>query len=83
MRKLYLALILCTALVSGCSHPMPNNTSSYIQENLLVECTLDTPIPEGLTGADVYKTLNEWQTVYNQCSAGKHALIEAVRNDNN
>jgi len=80
MKKLIIAMLFVLSL-SGCSHnPVPNDTK-YIQENLLQECTGDTPIPEGLTGTDVYKALNDWQTIYNQCRASKHSLIQAVRND--
>lgn len=81
MKKLIIAVLLVLSL-AGCSHqPAPNNTK-YIQENTLVECSKDTPIPAGLTGADAITALTEWQTIYNQCRATHHALIEAVRNDN-
>ena len=81
MRKIHLAFILCTALVSGCSHPMPYNNSSYIQENLLVPCSTETPIPKNGTGGEVFKTLESWQTIYNECSQGKILLIKAIRKD--
>lgn len=78
MKKLMIAILIM--LCVGCSNK-PNNTT-YIQESLLTECTSDTPIPKGTSGADVLETLTEWQSVYNQCRYGKKALIEAVRNDN-
>ena len=42
------------------------------------ECSSDTPIPEDGSGEAAYNTLNDWQTIYNECRAGKHALIKAV-----
>ena len=81
MKKLLIAMFLVLSLAGCTQHQVPNDTR-YIQENLLQECTGDTPIPEGLTGTDVYNALNDWQAIYNQCRASKHALIEAVRNDN-
>lgn len=82
MKKLIITILFLFSL-AGCSqHQVPNDTR-YIQESTLQECTGDTPIPQGTTGADVLQTLNDWQTIYNQCRAGKHALIQAVRNDNN
>jgi hypothetical protein len=74
MKTLIAVLIFCLV---GCTQvhvkPVP------IQENLLQECTKDTPIPENGTGGEVLKTLDEWQAIYNECRAGKHALIKAVR----
>ena len=54
------------------------NDPSFIQESLLQECSSDTPIPEDGSGEAAYNTLNDWQTIYNECRAGKHALIKAV-----
>lgn len=80
MKKFIIALILAITL-SGCvNNPVPNDTR-YIQENTLVECSDDTPIPKGLTGADALEALSEWQKIYNLCRKTHHALIEAVRND--
>lgn len=78
MKKWILALCLCITL-AGCSSTIVPNNTKYIQESLLVECTADTPIPDGLDGEALYKALNEWQSVYNECRKGKSALIEAVR----
>lgn len=79
MKNLFIAVLI--VLCVGCSSK-PNNTT-YIQESLLTECTSDTPIPKGLTGADVLEALTDWQTLYNQCRYSKKALIQAVRNDHN
>ncbi|EMQ1182314.1 hypothetical protein [Klebsiella variicola] len=71
--KWLIGLILL--VLSGCS---VNNDTSFIQESLLQECSSDTPIPEDGTGAAAYSALNDWQTIYNECREGKHALIKAV-----
>lgn len=81
MMKLLIVILLSLSIV-GCSHPMPSNNTKFIQESLLVQCTQDTPIPAGLSGQDVYKTLNDWQMVYQECALSKDALIKAVRNTN-
>jgi len=77
MKKLIIAILLC--LCVACTDKPVSNNTKYIQESLLVECTSDTPLPMGYTGEDMYKALNEWQAVYNECRASKNALIKAVR----
>lgn len=81
MMKLIIVFLLALVL-AGCSHSMPSNNTKYIQENLLVQCTQNTPLPDGLTGQDVYKTLNDWQMIYQECAVSKDALIKAVRSTN-
>ncbi|HDS8977257.1 TPA: hypothetical protein QHR34_004100 [Raoultella ornithinolytica] len=73
MKWLLLVIVL---FLSACS---VKNDPGYIQESLLQQCTIETPIPDSGSGEDVYKALNEWQEVYNECRASKTALIEAVR----
>lgn len=76
MRRLIIALLIALSL-SSCTSVTPSHVQ--VQESLLTECTSDTPIPEGLTGTDAYKALNEWQATYNVCRAKQAALIQAVR----
>lgn len=77
-------------LISGCAERVTvNPDSNLIQENLLAQCTDDTPIPEStkvdengrkvFDGVDLSSTLKEWQDAYDLCAAGKDKLIEAVR----
>ena len=88
--KIFCCILLCILILSGCADRVNvNPDSNLIQENLLVRCTDDTPIPEstkvdekGRTvydGVDLSSTLKEWQTEYDRCAAGKDKLIEAVR----
>ncbi len=77
MRKLTIVAVLSLAL-TGCSHTTHQNNTSYIQENLLQPCSTETPIPANGTGGEVLKTLENWQTIYNQCSSSKGALIKAL-----
>lgn len=73
-----LALVM-SLILAGCSTEQVNVSESYIQENVLTECSTDTPLPLSTKGQDVYVALVEWQTVYNQCRITHHNLIEAVR----
>ncbi|WP_174261144.1 lipoprotein [Pantoea ananatis] len=72
MKKLTSVAVLLLAL-TGCTHTTHQNNCSYIQENLLQQCSTDTPIPKDGTGGEVLKTINDWQAIYNDCNAGKHA----------
>lgn len=51
-----------------------------IQENLLVKCP-ELSKHEGTTGSMVIVTLTNWAAEYNDCAARQHALIDAVRNN--
>lgn len=77
MKKLTIVAVLSLAL-TGCSHTTHQNNSSYIQEILLQPCSTDTPIPKDGTGGEVLKTLNDWQAIYNVCSASKLKPIKAL-----
>ncbi len=88
--KILGCIIAGALLLSGCAERVTvNPDSNLIQENLLVRCTDDTPIPESTqvddqgrkvyNGVDLSSTLKEWQTVYNVCAASHDKLIEAVR----
>jgi hypothetical protein len=77
-------------VLSGCTQKVTvNPESNIIQENLLVRCTKDTPIPVSdkvdSNGTQIYDgtvligTLSDWDKIYNICSTKDDALIDAIR----
>jgi hypothetical protein len=48
-----------------------------IQQDLLVPCP-DLSKHEGVTGADVLRTMVSWAREYNECSARHNALVKAI-----
>lgn len=76
--KYIIAVLLTCIVLNGCSTPV--RTEPVIQQEiLLVECTKDTPIPEGLDGKSLYETLLKWQSTYNECSTTHDKLIKTIR----
>lgn len=81
MGRVMFIVLLCMGL-AGCAsvvhtQPVP------VQENLLVPCSTNTPIPQNGTGSEVLQTLQDWQTFYNACASSKDALIKSVNSDVN
>ncbi|WP_442976141.1 Rz1-like lysis system protein LysC [Rouxiella sp. T17] len=68
-------IVLCLV---GCTSPVVQVQKPEVQESLLVPCTRDTPIPRGITGADLVSTLKEWQDMYSTCAVSKDALIKSI-----
>lgn len=88
--KFFGCIIAGVLLISGCAERVTvNPDSNLIQENLLVRCTDDTPIPESTKvddkgrkvydGVDLSSTLKEWQKIYNICASEHDKLVESVR----
>ncbi|AQW88685.1 hypothetical protein FDH34_gp160 [Serratia phage BF] len=92
MRKIKLFLmvlvLLMTVLLSACS-TIPVQTKPIIeQQSLLKKCTTDTPLPTQFvldekgqpvyTGQELYKTLRDWQTVYNDCASTHNKLVDTI-----
>jgi hypothetical protein len=48
-----------------------------IQQDLLVPCP-DLSKHEGVTGAEVLRTMVSWAREYNECSARHNALVKAI-----
>lgn len=88
--KIFGCIIAGVLLISGCAERVTvNPDSNLIQENLLAQCTDDTPIPEStkvdengrkvFDGVDLSSTLKEWADIYNICALKHDKLVEAVR----
>lgn len=90
MKNKILGCIVGAVLVlSGCAEKVNVNPVPLInQQNLLVRCTKNTPIPvsdkvdaEGKTvydGQVLINTLQKWQEVYDVCASKDDALVDAV-----
>lgn len=86
MRKLLNILLIVLALCA-CADKVHVQQQTE-QQNLLVRCTTDTPIPErngvdtngkpASTGADMMRALLLWQDVYNDCAGTHDKLVDSI-----
>lgn len=80
-------ICLLVILLSACAGKVENRPIIE-QENLLVKCTADTPVPTNFildkdgkkvyTGKELFRVLIEWQTVYNNCAVVHNSLVDTI-----
>lgn len=83
-------LFLIILLLTGCARYVTQPVIPTFQENLLTECTYNTPTPRNfvidpvtkkrsITGEEALRLLAEWDVVYTNCAVSKDLLIKAIR----
>lgn len=88
MKKIIFAVLLSVAVLTGCSTVPVKSEPIISQQNLLVKCTYDTPVPErngvdkdgkpASTGEDLINALFKYQDVYNVCAVTHDKLVDAI-----
>lgn len=87
MKKVIAVLLIALTLVA-CTPKVVHVEQQTEQQNLIVRCTTDTPIPErngidvngkpASTGADMMRALLLWQDVYNECAGTHDKLVDSI-----